>query len=265
MMRHHKRKAPRRHRRARVGPKASLASKLTLKSYKYNFQLSSQCVANVPGVAGVVQLAEVEASVPNRPIYSSYAGPAPFSPIDNCVVKPGTCGLSGFYDLSGAVTFRLSDCQNASTFAAMYDAYRFGKVSLNFEYLNNFSSVSTGGLMPTVYMYWDQDDATNPPSLTSISRKQGVRRTQIGNKGKTAVRWSCIPTTSQVLGSAAGLAPAGVNTKRQWINCTTTNVDHYALKFYITDVYLPTSDGVTQAFRFNWTYNIEFRSPLLTA
>lgn len=114
-------------------------------------------------------------------------------------------------------------------------------------------------------MYWDQDDAINPPSLTSISRKQGVKRTQLGNKGKTSVRWSCVPTTQQIMGSSAGLAAAGVNPKRQWLNCTIPNVDHFALKFFITDVYLPTSEGVTQAFRFNWTYNIEFRAPLLTA
>lgn len=184
------------------------------------------------------------------------------APIDatNFSGLTGTSGLPNFFDYSGAQNFSLGDTEYFLNFTGMFDAYKITKVKCTIDYLNNASSVNSTGLMPTIYMYWDQDDNFVPATQTSIMGKQGVKKTQLGYKNKTAASISLKPvvkTDSQ--GSSSVLA-----TKSMWLDCTDETINHYGLKWYIADIYLPGSAAVTHAFRFNWTYYIEFRSPLLT-
>lgn len=237
-----------------IGPMKMKSNLLTLTPYRYKFQLLGQVLTST-AVAGQLQFSGV-----------SGAGQYPLAIASSVTVQASSSGIPGFYDVFCATPFRLSDLVNQPTFSAMYDAYKFGKVTLNLEYLNNVSAVNTSGLMPTCYFYWDQDDAVIPSTVQTISSRQGVKVRQFGDRSKTTLRTSFVPVPSVVTTTGVGATPlttAIIPNKSQWMNCASPSVAHNALKIAITDLYLPGA-GVNQAFRFNWTYHVSFRAPLLT-
>jgi len=236
-----------------IGPTKMKANMLQLTPYRYKFQLAAQLLTG-DATAGNLVLSPVGGL---RPIQAA--------PAATYATYLGSNGLSGFYDVGIAVPFRLKDLSFANTYQQMYDAYKFGKVTLNVSYLNNVSSVNATGLMPTIYMVWDQDDATIPTSLVQMSGKQGVKVRQFGDGAKTTQRISVVPVTAGFVQGTAGTANALIPNKSQWLDCLNDDVLHYGLKLFITDLYLPGTTAVTQALRFNWTYHVSFRAPLLTA
>jgi len=218
-----------------------------MKNYTYKFVPESQFLIGSPSSAGQVAIT---------------GGTLPIA-TTTPVVYSSPSGLTHLYDVGMSCTFRLNDLQNYGDFVNMYDAYKLGAISFNIEYMKNSSDVSSTGAMPSVYLYWDQDDSV-VPTLASISGKQGVQIRHFGNNSKTMFSTQRVPflknATSNDLGSSA---VATLPVKATWIDCTTPNVPHYALKILITDVYLPGTSTVQTAFRITWTYNVHFRSPIL--
>jgi len=170
-----------------------------------------------------------------------------------------------FFDLFAAVPFQLNDLVHSGTYTSMYDAYKIKRVSVSVEYLTN--NTSQFQLNPTTYMVWDQDDAIIPPTLASITSKQGVSVRQFGNKSRSVITYSMVPTISQVVVYNGGTTGSGgVASKPTWLDSRNPDVQHNAFKLAITDIYLPGGAGaVEQAFRLNWTYHMCFRSPLLSS
>lgn len=227
-------------------------NKAEMKPYRFKFHPASQVLTSNT-TAGALTL-------------SASAGAGQFPVTASTYLIPASSnGLPQYFDIGLAVNFKLSDLSAYPFYTALFDAYKLGKVTLNLEYLNNVSLASGAGLMPTVYMYWDQDDAAIPANLSVITRRQGVKIRHFGNHSKTVQSITIKPIPSMVVGDGAGgTIQAGVPTKSQWLNCVDDNVPHNALKIFITDVYLPGGTTVNQAFRFNWTYDVAFRSPLQT-
>lgn len=244
-------KAPR-IRKAQKVPKS-----LAMKEYTFTFNLPAQILTSTAG-AGSLALA----AVTNGATLVSGANPITASKFQT---QPSTNGLGGFWDVSMATNFRLSDIANYVSYTTLFDAYKIRKVGLSLEYLNNSSQVNSTGLMPSVYAYWDQDDATVPANALIAQQKQGVRRFQFGHQSRTCYKTSGRPMIEQAVGVAGGgVAIAGI-AKSQFLDCLSPTVAHNALKLFVTDLYLPGSSAVTQAIRFNWTYVVTFRSPILAA
>lgn len=250
---------PRRARRSRV-PRLGVLSKLSkydMKHYNYKFHLTPQVLTQALAGGGSMVLS---VSSGQAPIFG-----APSTGImSQTTLTPSTNGLANFYDLAGAIPFKLSDVANYLPFTSMYDAYKLNKVSLKIEYLSNTAAVNGVGLMPTLYTYADLDDAVIPNPFL-ITGRQGVKIQQFGNRSKTALGTALRPAVQQALSTiTTGAVPAGIG-KPQWINCAQFDVWHYALKFAITDIFLPVTAGqISQAFRFQWTYDVSFRTPLIT-
>lgn len=172
-------------------------------------------------------------------------------------------GLGNFYDVCGAVHFKLQDLVNQSTYVAMFDQYKIKKVTMTIDYLNNFSAVSGPGLMPKVYTYWDQDDSTVPSSLVQLTGKQGVKSTQLTGS-RLSHRFSVKPSivlSAQV--ENGGGTSALIENKSRWLDCADPAIQHNSIKFVISDMYLPGGTAVTQAIRFNFKYHMCFRAPLI--
>lgn len=248
--------APRRMKAKRRAPKAKATSPpktLTMKPYRFSFKVPAQIL--VPSGATGMSFST-----------ATGAGPLPLTDAER-IVYPSNNGLSNFYDIALATTFKLTDLANYQDFTHMFDAYKINKISCNIEYLNNTSAVNTTGLLPSIYLYWDQDDATIPSiGGLNIQSKQGVKRVQFGDKMRTSVKTSGRPKLQGIVGSDAAVGSSAATVlKSNWLDCVSTEVSHYALKMYITDLYLPNTSAVQQAFRFNWTYDVSFRAPLLTA
>jgi hypothetical protein len=230
--------------------KSRVPKSLAMKPYSYVFKLPSQVFVST-AASGTLGLST-----------SAQNGQAPLttSPA-NMNIVPSSSGIANFFDVSLACPFRLSDILNNGVFTSMYDAYKLTGVKLELEYLNNVSAVNSTGLMPSFYHYWDQDDSTVPTAV-SIQQKQGVKRRHFN--GQRSMKCSGHPKITMGLATSAGPV-SGVISKAQYIDCIHPDALHYALKMLITDVYLPGSSAVIQAFRFNWTYNVSFRAPITTA
>lgn len=227
-----------------------IAPRSQLRVYPFKFRLPSQYLVNDPATTGVLQL-------------STTGGQAPLN-VTSFAMKTAQNGFANFYDVAIATSFQVSNVANAPTFLSLFDAYKLGKVKLKLSYLNNSSAVNSPGLLPTVYSYFDPDDSVVPPTLLSISGKQGVRTQTFGQKGKVTHTVSLKPVTNTVVVASSGSIPAGITNKSMWLDSAVPNVSHYALKMFITDIYLPAGVS-TQAFRFDWEYSVGFRSPILSA
>jgi hypothetical protein len=58
---------------------------------------------------------------------------------------------------------------------------------------------------------------------------------------------------------SALLVPNRAN-RSQWINCASPAAVHWGLNMTIQDMYAP-GGGSSDAWRFQWTYNMSFRGP----
>lgn len=190
--------------------------------------------------------------------------------------QPSGTGISGFIDFGFACDFRLSDLQNAAIFAGQYDAYRLDKVTVLVEYLSNSVAVNGAGLLPTLYLYNDQDDSNVPTSLQQITAKTGVRMIALGNKMKTLFSHNITPRTGTLVyndtmhlaGFPSALATTKVEKPHAWLDCKNQadlrySVPHYALKGWITDWESRSGDiPLANALRFTFKYHFSVRSPL---
>jgi len=240
----------RRYGKRKFGPKNTRSSYLQFKHYNYQFKLRPQFLLN--GTSGPGSLSYGLVS----------AGQVPLIP-SNVAVYPSLSGIAGMYDIAFATNHIFADLANAGAFQAMYDAYKIGKIRLQMQWLNNVTNPATPGILPTVYHYFDADDAVVPPSTTSISAKQGVIIRQFGNKMQSTLNFSYTPIPLIDTNNLQGIIPKD----RQWIDCTNAGIKHNALKVYIADVYLPGNavPNFSNGFRLQWEYNVSFRAPILTA
>lgn len=248
----------RRVRRAKRGIRSTVPRRsLQFKPYNYRFKPPPQLLVASSTVAAPNQTAW-QFSIVND------AGALPLTNnATNLQIIGSSTGLSNFCDIGLACTFKLDDCITYQSFTQLYDAYKITKVSLTIEYLNNVSGIGGAALMPTIYMYYDQDDANVPTSQVRVIGKQGMRlhHFNTGKQAKTTFKFS--PTIPQLaIADAEGtISQAMVASKPQWIDCAAPSVPHYAFKALITDLYAP-GVPVVNVFRLNWTYDVQFRSPV---
>lgn len=257
-----RRSAPRR-RRARK-PRARRAKLYksmrggALKHYTYNFKLLPQFLTNTGlGVVDIVAAAGGTGNLPILPLAASTPG----------VVNQGTSSPLGvnYIDVGLGARHSLSDITNFGAFQTMYDAYKINYVVAEIEYLCNVVTPGGQNVMPTVYTYWDQDDALPPTTTSNIAGKMGSRvfhptasRTRFRMKYRPMVR-----DTVNTGNLAANVSNAGV-ARSMWLNSTDPDVAHFAFKAWITDYYMQLPTAGHNSFRINWTYNVSFRGPLIT-
>lgn len=246
------RRMKKRGQRKRRGKRDS--TKGMLKTYRYKFALNSQVLAAPLATANMAQFV---------------AAPAGQNPLTNTSlsVLSGTCGFPNFIDVQLACSNALTDIANIGAFTVLYDAYKITKVHCEVEYLSNIAAANANGLMPTVYYWVDRDDAVVPAGLPQILGKQGIRKWHptSSNSRKTISYTPCqrIGVQNSNPPTSTGITPGAELNRPMWINCSQGMVPGYALKMVIVDFYSPGAQNVNNAFRFNWHYDIAFRSPLV--
>jgi len=258
------------HRKPRRNAKAKFARSVPrslgqFMPYNYRFKLLPQIIKNDPATGGFV-----------------VAGtPAGFFPLtgSHLSTNGAATGFPNYLDLGISARFRLSDIGNYATFTSMYDAYKINRISLTIESLSNVAAQNTTGVLPTIWQYYDQDDFITPAAagpgtgMAQVLGKQGVKRHQFGSSKKASVTFSFSPTSSVAVEDGASdpsttVIAGQINKKPMWLNCAAPDVNHYGYKAWITDMYSPIvaadNTAPTVALRFNWSYDVSFRSPVLT-
>ena len=174
-------------------------------------------------------------------------------------MRPAVSGFADYWDVGLACSFKLNDLTNYTAFANQYDSYRINKVTCTIEYLSNTANVNGSGLLPTIYIYNDQDSATPPATLSAVVGASGVRQIQLANRMKTTIKHSCVPRILVDSQASASI----VGKPNQWLDCTDVAIDHHAMKFYLTDLFVPPASSTqTTCFKFTFHYHVQFRGPL---
>lgn len=253
-----RRKRPARRPRRRV-PRGLKAPRNQLKHYNYSFELAPQAIFSSITTAGQVGVESNSGIVPIAPAPNGFA------------LCSNSLNISAsITDWAAACSFRLSDIVNAGAFQSMYDAYKINSVTVTLEYLNNMAAVNGSGILPSFYMYWDQDDAALPTSAGQISAKQGHRKwqpTADHTKKSFTFRPQCRNTVESDGGEAAtspstnAVVPMGP----QWLNCQFPRIPHYGFKLYCQDWLAVGQTTSYNILRVHYRYNVSFRSPLITA
>jgi len=242
----------RKHRRA-AKKALKKRNKRLLKTYNYKFKLPQQILAASQSTTGLLQV--VNSGTGTNP------GPLLQTGVFN---KASITGFTGMYDSGLAVTFKLSDCENFSKYVALYDAYKINSVTLELEWLNNVAAVNGSGLCPTAYLVLDQDSSTTPGSINDVAGYQGVIRKCFGSgSSDRRMKFTMRPYVSVgVENTIGGTTAHAIVQKSPWIDCISTDVPHYAMKAWLTDLYVPGNNNSQNGFRLQWTYDITFRSPI---
>lgn len=230
-----------------------------LKTWTYNFKLLPQFLTNT--AIAVVDIVSAPGGTIGRPI-NNLGSTIPG--VTN-VSTTSPLGLN-YVDVGLGCSHSLADIVNFNAFAQMYDAYKINYVKVEIEYLNNVSSTQGQAIMPTVYSYWDQDDAVPPFNTTGIAGKQGSRVFHpTSNKTRFTMKYKPMLRDTVQTSLVATNTASVVIKPATWINCADVDVPHYAFKAWITDYYTQNPNAGTNAFRINFTYNVSFRGPLLTS
>lgn len=217
-----------------------------MKVYSYEFKpafqylSSSQTAANVLSIGGW-----------NGPISTAIATSASSSSYVSC------------QDVLMAASFQLSDLAAATSFVGLYDAYRIDSITCEATYMypSNFTGIGVGP-NPTLYHYWDQDSGSVLASVQNVLGKQGVQMF-CPSPGNPSTRFTIRPLCSPVASTTGGGGNALLvpdHRHSQWINCATPAAVHYGMNFVITDMYAPGA-GLSNQWRFQWTYKVSFRGP----
>lgn len=252
---------PRRRYNKKGQKKARMLRAPQAKKYTYDFNLLPQMLVIDP-VTGAVSIS-----------VSTGAGQKPLVPLSvpaQLAQYSSATGFANVADIALASSFKVSDIGNFSNYQIMYDAYKINSITMTIQYLNNSAEVGQTGLMPTLYVYNDQDDVVLPTNLLGLVGKTGFKSFQFGNGGKTKFSYKWRPTNTVGLQSSSGgggLVNSSI-VKSGWINCANVgqNVEHYGLKMWIADLStFQTVTGASSGFRISWKYNVSFRSPIMAA
>lgn len=236
--------------RRRRNPKAK-----QLKHHKFTYNLDPQLIQSNPGTGNAVIVGLLGGTVPIQSVST---------------VVSATTGFLNNYDFGLACSHQLDDLAFVANWTAMYDAYRITKVTAKIEYCANNAGPQGSALLPTCYMYWDQDDDAPPTALVDVQKRYGVRRFTPSSNKRTC-SFSYRPTIRQsVTTSANANSPYQISSTKAspWINCggDGPKVLHYAFKLWVSDFYaIGGNNAVADAFRIHWKYDVEFRSPILNS
>jgi len=221
------------------------------KSYDYKFKLTPSYLNASQTTAGLMTWAPLSAESGYWP-----GGTSPLTGTNSAT------GFAGLYNYGLATAFRLGDVKNVAAWTDMYDAYRINKVECEVEFMQNQAWASGIGVLPTLYMVYDQDSAGVPSSLTTIQQQQNVKRYCVGDKGRVRFSLSCRPRIQNIV--AAPSTQYAIAKPGAWLNCASTGINHFGMKFYVTDLKVPGTTEAALAIKFQFTYYISFRGPLAT-
>jgi len=128
-------------------------------------------------------------------------------------------------DSSALVGFRLSDLQDAASYAALYDAYRLISVRVKFiPLVTPFGPSTTVAGFPSLYTAIDYD-GSGPLTVSQISQYDTMQVTT----NQEMVERVLTPRLTATAESTTGPAAAIVANPRTWLDVGNANVPYYGL------------------------------------
>lgn len=150
-------------------------------------------------------------------------------------------GTTNCYNVPFVMKFRLSQILNYTDITNLCDRYKITAALLKLH--NNFQNVNTNNnllLQPYVEYIQDYDDATVPPTVNVFREKMGIK-TKYFTASKPSIGMGVKPRYRMDVGNdwGGGTALALIGNRKQWLNTTYPEVDHYGIKGILHNVFLP--------------------------
>lgn len=134
-------------------------------------------------------------------------------------------------EVDGALYFYMGQLDQTTTFAALFDQYRFLQVTVYFVPRATMAG-TTGTIFPTAVGHLstclDYDDATAITFANMRQRETCQTTLAIAEHGRTITPHAALAAYSGTFASYANFA-------RMWIDSGSPNVQHYAVKYALTD------------------------------
>lgn len=143
--------------------------------------------------------------------------------------------IAGGSSANGATTFSLSNVRNASEFGNLFDQYMITHATITFTLIvDTGAQIAANATIPTLYWCNDFDDSTPPPDANELRERQGckIRYLRPGVPVTCRVKPACL---DQVYRST--VATAYSPQWRQWVDCSTMDVPHYGIKWFIDNMF----------------------------
>lgn len=155
---------------------------------------------------------------------------------------------------ASAISFKLSDSTNASSYANLFQEYRITRVDYTFTLLFDPTTAGVGsataGYLPQFVTVVDYNDATAPASQAELLSYDNAQF-HILTASNPMFKISLEPRAANtVQGSNVG------NVKGLWINTSNATIPHYGLKWVMTN-----NANVSLAIATYTKTYYEFRSP----
>ena len=153
-----------------------------------------------------------------------------------------------------SANFQLRDVINPTDFTALFDRYKIIGVKLKFQYQNmtgadavNWSDLKGNGptytQIPIMDYSYDCDDSEIPTSRPQVQQKGYAKQ-----KLLTAMRPFSVYYKPRVTKSIYATNPAFTSEKACYLDCNSTDIEHYGFKAWITGwPYNYTQQGQTQS------------------
>ena len=246
------RKPRARHMRRHRVPRSFTGASLIQKPYTLDFKLADTYMLGNTSVAGAL-------------VFKSANSSTPFNSTNTSVLSSSS-GLTNYYDVAMAIPFTFGDVKNFGSWLPLWDNYRINHINVKIESLCNSASIQSSQILPVGYSIVDRDDNTIPTSITQVSGRQGMKVLDFSNRSKQTYAIKIVPALAVAVanGSLTTTAYAQKSCKTWLDNQTTSTVPakYFGLKLWIANMWLPATTG-TSAFRFQVSYNVSFKSPLL--
>jgi len=172
--------------------------------------------------------------------------------------------VANAYAHGGAFKFELAHLTNYAEITNLYDNYRIKMVyvhvipSFNSSEIAYGTASATGSMgIPMMHYTVDNDDAVVPTSRSKVTENSYAKSRRLDSPFTIAVR----PRAQNVVATTAGSAAAGMLPANQWLDCDSTTVPHYGLKFWLDEFPTVTSATGSRPFlKFTCTYILEAKN-----
>lgn len=173
-----------------------------------------------------------------------------------------TTGLTGYYDIPGAMSVSLNQLINYTEFTALFDKYKINWIRLRIFAGGNGASINGKGILPSLVWAVDEDDAVvTGLTADSIREKMGSKERQFPQDGRPI---SIFIKPKIAVADAWGGSQTTINglsvKKADYVNCSYAGLPHYGLKFCLRDVLLDTvTNNIYTNFRVDITLGVSLR------
>lgn len=163
--------------------------------------------------------------------------------------------LSAFSEVRFATKYTLNNVAGVDEIKNLFDNYRIKKISLRIDFGFNTapgiiegtgagSGSLTGGpwALPIMHYAYDADDASAVTSLENLLQNSYAKTVRLGDK---SVNVSFTPRAQATVQATPGTAVSGgLLPVGQWLDCQSTAVEHYGMKFVLSQFPNLSSGGV---------------------